>query len=191
MVSIPVPSAPARRMAASISAATARSVTPGWIALHGGLKPCLGDLVGVADHRDLSRRLLRSQVAQGISPHRSMPHRAGQPAARPSGRRRSARVRPGQPARSGWRVLPDLRHDLGQGLDLGVGIIFIRMGELPQDAHIGDLSDQARHTRRSRARPTSPASPWLGMRTHAGSKWTGKFASQRACAGPKVARSSA
>ena len=32
MVSMPVPSAPARRMAASISAATARSVTPGRMA---------------------------------------------------------------------------------------------------------------------------------------------------------------
>src|SRR3972149_5965644 len=87
IVSMPVPSAPARRMAASASAATSRSVTPAAMAftagrhtrppqgrfglgsplsfrhsrsdgVYGGLKSRLGDLVGVLDDLDLGRGFL-------------------------------------------------------------------------------------------------------------------------------------
>jgi len=98
MVSMPVPSAPARRMAASISAATARSVTPGRMASPGldaqGPRCDRPRRMTATSAADFTAR--RSQTAFSTSSH-STP---GSAASKARSRSAPTRPRPARPTRS-------------------------------------------------------------------------------------------
>ena len=141
IVSMPVPSAPARRMAASISAATSRSGDAGGDRVHARLRGRSRRSVRMADHVQLGRRLPRAQFAQVVLDVDPLRRRQGVPEGRHQVRAdQAAAAQAHAPRRR--QGAPDVGHDLGQALDPGEGIVLVGMGELAQHAHVGDAAGQ-------------------------------------------------
>ena len=131
---MPVPSAPARRMAASASAATARSVTPGWIAAAAALSP----MIRAAGRRVVSRRARRATSPRAgrtsRARRRPTPCRAGPRRARRPCRRRGAR---GPRCRAGGQARRDRPGPVtisASASSPAEGIVLVRMRELAQHA---------------------------------------------------------